>query len=135
LNGNATANEPGFAGLGFSFDGTNRFVRIPDTPALRPANLTIEAWVNFGALNSALSGSAPAGSQYLVFKQNSRASFFEGYALEKYRMPKGDVFLFIVASSSSQEVCYDCPLRLSLSPRALLSPARFVTRPALLRGD
>ena len=104
-------------------------------PALRPANLTIEAWVNFGALNSALSGSAPAGSQYLVFKQNSRASFFEGYALEKYRMPKGDVFLFIVASSSSQEVCYDCPLRLSLSPRALLSPARFVTRPALLRGD
>jgi len=91
-------------GLAFSFDGTNGYVQIPDAPSLKPTNLTIECWVNFSALDSAISGTAPAGDQYIVFKQNSRANQFEGYSLEKFRVGNGDVFLFTVGSSSGAEV-------------------------------
>jgi O-glycosyl hydrolase len=104
LQGGATTDAIGVAGLAFSFDGTNAFVQMPDAPALKPANLTIEGWVLFSGLNSALSGTAPAGDQYIVFKQNSRTSYFEGYALEKYRLASGDVFMFTVGSASGQEV-------------------------------
>jgi hypothetical protein len=88
----------------FSFDGTNSYVQIPDAPALKPTNLTVEAWVNFSGLDSALSGTAPAGDQYIVFKQNSQAYYFEGYSLEKYRIANGDAFMFTVGSASGQEV-------------------------------
>jgi len=104
LKGGATADAIGVAGLAFSFDGTNAFVEIPDAPALKPANLTLEAWVLFSGLDSALSGAAPAGDQYIVFKQNSRTYYFEGYALEKYRLADGDVFMFTVGSDSGEEV-------------------------------
>ena len=87
LQGGANASTPGLVGLGFSFDGTNGYVQIPDSPLLRPANLTVEAWVQFSSLNS--SGTAPAGQQYIVFKQNSRSSPFEGYNLAKMRTTGG----------------------------------------------
>src|SRR5205823_2301157 len=79
LQGNATANAPGMVGSAFSFDGTNSVVQIPDSPVLRPTNLTIEAWVRFTSLDSLGSGSSPAGEQYIVFKQNTRSSDFEGF--------------------------------------------------------
>src|SRR4051794_7580526 len=56
LQGGASANAAGVDGLAFNFDGMNSFVQIPDSPALRPTNLTIEAWVRFSSLDSAGSG-------------------------------------------------------------------------------
>jgi len=104
LHGGATASAAGVVGAAFSFDGTTGYVQIPDSPALKPTNLTIEAWVSFAGLDSAISGNAPAGDQYIVFKQNSRTYYFEGYSLEKYRIANGDVFMFTVGSASGQEM-------------------------------
>jgi hypothetical protein len=101
LQGGATASAAGVAGSAFSFDGTNGRVQIPDSPELRPTNLTIEAWVLFTSLDSAGNG-APAGRQYIVFKQNSRASPFEGYTLFKTRITGGDVLAFTVSSALGQ---------------------------------
>jgi hypothetical protein len=104
LQGGASANLQGYVANGFTFNGSSSYVQIPDAPSLRPTNLTIEAWVLFTDLESTGSGGSPAGSQYIVFKQNPNNSNFEGYALTKTRLPTGDVFSFGVASSSGQEV-------------------------------
>ncbi|MCX6928589.1 MAG: LamG domain-containing protein, partial [Verrucomicrobia bacterium] len=53
---NATLmNGAGFAtgkvGQAFSFNGVNQYVSVPDSPSLRPANLTVEGWVNFSTLS------------------------------------------------------------------------------------
>jgi O-glycosyl hydrolase len=106
LAGGAAVGAPGMVGSAFNFDGTNAFVQVPDAPALKPAHLTLEAWVLFSDLDSELSGNAPDGDQYIVFKQNSQMYYFEGYALEKFRLVSrgGDVFMFTVGSPSGQEV-------------------------------
>ena len=98
LQGGATASAPGVVASAFSFDGTNGYVQIPDSPALKPTNLTVEAWVRFNSLDSA--GTASAGQQYIVFKQNSKTSNFEGYDLGKSRVTGGDRFSFRASSSS-----------------------------------
>ena len=103
LQGGATASAPGFVGNCFTFDGTNGFVQIPDSPAVDPTNLTIEAWVRFDSLDSAGSGGSPVGEQYIVFKQNTRTSDFEGYCLGKIRLAGGDVFTFGVVSTAGQD--------------------------------
>jgi hypothetical protein len=90
-------------GPAFSFDGTNSYVQVPDAPALRPTNFTIEVWVRFSGLDSAGSGS-PAGDQYLVFKQNALSSNFEGFALTKTRIATGDVFSLVISSATGQAV-------------------------------
>ena len=100
LQGGATASAAGLVGPAFTFDGTNGYVQIPDSPVLRPTNLTVEAWVLFNSLNSA--GTASAGQQYIVFKQNTRSSTFEGYYLGKERRASGDVFVFDVSSAAGQ---------------------------------
>jgi hypothetical protein len=100
LQGGALANAPGVVGSAFSFDGNSAFVQIPDSPALKPPALTVEGWVNFSSLDTTGSGGSPAGDQYIVFKQNSRANNFEGYALMKTRPGSTDVFAFLVTSSS-----------------------------------
>jgi Leucine-rich repeat (LRR) protein len=102
LEGGAAASAVGVVGLAFSFDGTNGYVQIPDAPALKPTNLTVEAWVLFSSLNSAGAGGSPAGQQYLVFKQNSQSNSFEGFALTKWRGTSADVFEFQVTSASDQ---------------------------------
>ena len=102
LQGGATATVAGEVGQAFSFNGTNGYVSIPDSPVLHPANLTIEAWVRFSSLNSVGAGGSPAGDQYLVFKQNTRSGDFESFDLSKTRLTGGDVFRFLVTSASGQ---------------------------------
>lgn len=80
---NGTAFAPGRVGRAFKFDGADDFVEIPDASSLKPQNLTLEAWVKFDNLTSTVSGSAPPGFQYIVFKKNANQILFEGYALIK----------------------------------------------------
>ena len=83
LVSNATATATGEVNSAFSFDGVRSYVQIADSAVLHPTNFTIEAWVNFTSLSSTTSGGAPAGEQYIVFKQNTRTTNFEGFALVK----------------------------------------------------
>ncbi|MCY7374975.1 MAG: carboxypeptidase regulatory-like domain-containing protein [Pyrinomonadaceae bacterium] len=71
-------------GRGFKFDGVDDKVEIPDAASLKPAKVSVETWVRFDSLTSNTTGGAPNGTQYLVFKKNSRVNNFEGYALLKY---------------------------------------------------
>src|SRR5262249_44326855 len=103
LLGGALANAPGLNGSAFTFDGTNSYVQIPDAPELKPANLTIEAWMRFSGLDSQGSGGSPPGDQYIVFKQNTRSAGFEGFDLSKTRVGSNDFFRFLVTSASGQE--------------------------------
>src|SRR5207237_8398630 len=92
----------GVAGSAFNFDGTNGYVQIADSPLFHLTNLTLEAWVRFNSLDSAGSGGSPAGEQYIVFKQNTRSSNFEGFEVGKERVGGRDFFNFIVSSASGQ---------------------------------
>ena len=75
----------GEVGQGFSFDGTNGFAQIPDSATLKPANVTVEAWVW-------LDPSHPAGQggEQIVFKKNTWSAWFEGYSLLKVTIDNGD---------------------------------------------
>jgi Leucine-rich repeat (LRR) protein len=102
LQGGATATNAGFIGNTFTFDGTNNFVQIPDSPILHPTNFTVEAWVRFSGLDSAGSGGSPAGDQYIFFHQNTRSADFEGIDLSKTRIAGSDRFRFLVSSATGQ---------------------------------
>ena len=70
---------------------------------LHPTNFTVEAWVQFSSLDSTASGNSPAGSQYIVFKQNSQTYNFEGIAFVQITgLSSGDVFKLTVTSASAQ---------------------------------
>ncbi len=101
LVGGASASASGFVGTAFKFDGTNSYVQIPDSPVLRPTNLTVECWVRFDSLDSA--GNSTVGAQYIVFKQNTRSSVFEGYNLSKHRYA-ADIFVWEVSSAAGVPV-------------------------------
>lgn len=103
FQGTATAATVGYVGNAFTFDGTNGYVQIPNSPILQPTNFTIECWVQFSGLDSSPGTStSPAGDQYIVFKQNSRSTDFEGFDLSKTRVSGSDYFRFLVVSTAGQ---------------------------------
>lgn len=83
---------------GFKLDGLGDYVEIPDSAALRPAHISVEAWVRFDTLDTPIVSQFGAlGLQYIVFKKNSRIFNFEAYALRKQRQNGIDRFGFSVA--------------------------------------
>ena len=102
LKGGATASAPGLVGSAFGFDGISGHVQIPDSPALRLPQFTVEAWVRFDSLDSAGSGGSPAGQQYIVLRQN--ADSYQAFDLEKTNTGNGHVFRFIVATPTGTSV-------------------------------
>lgn len=107
LMGGATANAPGVVGSAFRFDGTNGYVQFPDSPVFHPTNLTVEAWILFRTLDTPAHNTYP-GQDYIIFKQNSRSTDFEGIALEKDRYPPNvgtnDTFCWETTSAAGQLV-------------------------------
>lgn len=89
-------------GPGFSLDGVDDRVEIPDAANLKPANVTVDAWVKFDALDSP--GASEPGLQYIVFKRNTHPVFFEGYTLQKIRVGGVDRIRFIVTSATGVQV-------------------------------
>jgi alpha-tubulin suppressor-like RCC1 family protein len=92
----------GEVGQGFRLDGTNGYVQIADSAALKPTNVTVEAWVW-------LDPNLPAnrGGEQIVFKKNTSSAWFEGYSLLKVTIDNGDGtysnrFQFCVSRSGNQ---------------------------------
>ncbi len=102
-----TTFAPGKFGQAFSLDGTDSCgVSIPDSAALKPANVTVDAWVEFNSLDS--TDAVKPGLQYIVFKQNSRSSEFEGYSLFKFRDNNGlDRFRFAISAADGTQTSAD----------------------------
>ncbi len=91
------AFAPAVVGLGFSLDGEGDYVQIPDAPALKPARVSVEAWVRFDSLDTpVVSQFGAVGLQYVIFKKNTRTFNFEAYALRKQREAGVDRLVFSV---------------------------------------
>jgi len=65
-------------------------VQIPDSPSLKPTNVSVEAWVKLDTLVTP--GANIPGQQIIVFKKNTRGGNFEGYVLLKDRVGGTDCF-------------------------------------------
>ena len=101
LNQGASTDTIGVVGSCFSFDGTNGYVEVFDSPLLDPSLITVEAWVLFNSLDSPEDLSS-SGQQFIIWKANS-VNLAE-YALEKKRTPNGDVFSFQVSDQFGKTV-------------------------------
>ena len=122
LEGGATFT-PGIVGQGFRLDGTNSYVQIPDAEALKPTNVTVEAWVW-------LDPSLPSGrdNECIVFKKNTWSAWFEGYNLIKAPIDNGngtytDRFQFVVSRYGNQVI-----INLGRAARCLVSRRRNLRR-------
>lgn len=65
----------GVVGQGFKLDGFGDYVEIPDAAALKPAHVSVEAWVRFDSLDTPIVSQFGApGLQYIVFKKTRDCS-------------------------------------------------------------
>jgi hypothetical protein len=97
----STTFAQGIVANGFKMDGVGDGVQIPDTAALKPAAVSVEAWVRFDSLDTPpVSQFFSPGIQYIVFKKNTRTFNFEGYSLHKERHAGGDRIAFRVTNAN-----------------------------------
>ena len=114
----ATALGPAAHGQAFGFDGIDDYVEIPDSPSLKPQQISVEAWVKFTSLDST-NPSAP-GLQYIVSKKNTRTDHFEGYSLQKYRDTSGvERIAFVISSAGGNQIIANStsPITVNQNPR------------------
>ena len=71
---------PGQVGQAFKLDGTDDSIQIADSTRLKPANISVSAWVKFDSLDSVTSD---IGLQYVLFKRGNGP--FEAFSLFKLR--------------------------------------------------
>jgi len=71
---------PGQVGQAFHLDGTDDSIQIADSTRLKPANISVSAWVKFDSLDSVTSD---IGLQYILFKRGNGP--FEAFSLFKLR--------------------------------------------------
>ena len=95
----------GKVGQGFHLNGINQYIQIADSAALKPASVTVEAWVRLDT--EVTPGANSPGQEFIVFKKNSRAGNFEGYSLLKNRLSGRDFFRFAITSSAGMQVNAD----------------------------
>jgi hypothetical protein len=96
LSASGATYAAGEVGQGFRLDGTNGYVQIPDSAALRPTNITVEAWV---WLDPNVNATGSAG-EYIIFKRNTWTYLYEGYALAQYQ----GHFEFLATSQGNQVI-------------------------------
>jgi len=83
-NNGTPLNGPTFisgqVGQAFRLDGTDDSIQIADSTRLKPANISVSAWVKFDSLDSVTSD---IGLQYVLFKRGNGP--FEAFSLFKLR--------------------------------------------------
>ena len=83
-NNGTPLNGPTFisgqVGQAFRLDGTDDSIQIADSTRLKPANISVSAWVKFDSLDSVTSD---IGLQYILFKRGNGP--FEAFSLFKLR--------------------------------------------------
>ncbi|HEY8562442.1 MAG TPA: LamG-like jellyroll fold domain-containing protein [Pyrinomonadaceae bacterium] len=71
---NGATYSNGKVGQVFNFPTLSDFVSVPDSPSLRPTNLTLEGWFNFSAAPSGVqvlaSKNAPVGNSFVIYYDN-----------------------------------------------------------------
>ena len=114
---------------GFKLDGLGDYVEIPDSSALKPTHISVEAWVRFYSMTTPIvSQFGAVGLQYVVFKKNSRVFNFDGYALRKQRDNGVDRFAFSVADVNKGGGNTRCLFDHSIGRRRVLPRRRNVRR-------
>jgi hypothetical protein len=92
-----TLFAPAVVNQGFKLDGFGDSVEIPDSAALKPAQVSVEAWVRFDSLTTPIvSQFGSVGLEYVIFKKNTRTFNFEAYALRKQRESGVDRLAFSI---------------------------------------
>ena len=81
-NNGTLTNGPTFSSAnrgGIVFDGIDDYVSITENANMRPQTLTAEVTLKINSTTNTSYGGAPNTIQYILFRQNSRTSYFEGY--------------------------------------------------------
>ena len=85
---NGTTFQPRGAGQAFSFDGVNDLCRVPNSPVLQPASISVEAWIK---------GTSPGSFRYVLNKFQNGAN--SSYAI--YTGPDGGLYFYVTVGNNN----------------------------------
>jgi hypothetical protein len=89
---NGVAFTTGLIGRAFSFDGSDDYMQVADQSVMRPAQITLEAWVRPG-------DASPSGNRTLIAKTSTIGAPSNGYGLQQ--TSGGNVVRFWINGTSS----------------------------------